>query len=220
MNLPLYALIASILSLMICPTAFAQQDSISVTYAEEPADSSSFSLKEKYKYFTRANVEETFMVKAGLSGIGYGSFVGLFLEHAFAVEKKLNVPFSVLAQYRMGMNGWRNNYVGVDIAARYYYSLPRRIRQGKSANNLSANYFSVQLDNTWEGSGNTLTGPGGLTYADGQALYSNRVLLVYGIQRRLGRHGYVDFNLGGSYWSRREFTYIGLGGNISIGFAF
>jgi hypothetical protein len=220
MNHLLRALAVSSFAIITCLTATAQQDSVSVTYAEEPADSSSFSLKEKYKYFTRANVEETFMIKAGLSNIGYGGFAGLFLEHTFAVEKKLNVPFSVLAQYRMGMNGWQHNHLGLDVALRYYYSLPRRIRQGKSANNLSANYFSVQLDNTWEGSGNTITGPGGVAYSDEQARYSSRVLLVYGIQRRLGRHGYVDFNLGGSYWSRQEFTYIGLGGNISIGFAF
>lgn len=191
-----------------------------MTYAEEPADSSSFSLKEKYKYFTRANVEETFMIKAGLSGIGYGGFAGLFLEHAFAAEKKLSVPFSVLAQYRIGMNGWQHNHLGLDVALRYYYSLPRRIRQGKSANNLSANYFSVQFDNTWSGSGGRFVVSNQPAYFDQQTRRSSQVLLLYGIQRRLGRHGYVDFNLGGAYRPGRTYNRVGLNSNISIGFAF
>ena len=64
------------------------------------------------------------MLKAGLSGIGYGGFYGLFLEHAFALERKINVPFSVLAQYRHGMTGWENSHLGLDVGVRWYYSLP------------------------------------------------------------------------------------------------
>ena len=203
--------------------AFAQQDSVLVTYDEEPAESSNFLLKEKYKYFTRATVEEKFMLKAGLSGLGYGGFYGLFLEHAFAFEKKINVPFSVLAQYRHGMNGWDNSHLGLDVGVRYYYSLPRRIRKGKSANNLSANYFSVQLDNTWSG-GNTYVPRGQFASVETWTRRSSHVSLLYGIQRRLGKHGYIDFNIGGAYqpnqWfgdNRRRFS---LDANFSIGFAF
>ena len=54
------ALAVSSLSLFSCSLATAQQDSVLVTYDEEPAESSNFSLKEKYKYFTRATVEEKF----------------------------------------------------------------------------------------------------------------------------------------------------------------
>ena len=203
--------------------AFAQQDSVLVTYDEEPAESSNFSLKEKYKYFTRASVEEKSMLKAGISNIGFASNAGLFMEHTFAFEKKINVPFSVLVQYRQGMSGWRSSHVGVDAAVRYYYSLPRRIRQGKSANNLSANYFSVQVDNTWQGV-NRVASLGQFTFLETSTYRTSYVSLLYGIQRRLGKHGYVDFNLGGAYqpkrwgaYNRRRFF---LDSNLSIGFAF
>ncbi|MGB3778506.1 MAG: hypothetical protein WA960_09105 [Tunicatimonas sp.] len=221
---PLFrALAVSSFGLFTYLTAAAQQDSVSVTYAEEPAESSNFSLKEKYRYWTRASVEEKSMLKAGLSGIGYGGFYGLFLEHAFALERKINVPFSVLAQYRHGMTGWENSHLGLDVGVRWYYSLPRRIRQGKSANNLSANYFSVQLDNTWSG-GHTYVPRGQFVSVETWTSRTSHVSLLYGIQRRLGKHGYVDFNVGGAYrpkqWSgdsRRRFFF---DSNFSIGFAF
>jgi hypothetical protein len=217
------ALAVSSLSLFSCSLATAQQDSVLVTYDEEPAESSNFSLKEKYKYFTRATVEEKFMLKAGLSGLRYGGFYGLFLEHTFAFEKKINVPFSVLAQYRHGINGWQSNHLGLDVGVRYYYSLPRRIRQRKSANNLSANYFSVQLDNTWSG-GHTYAPRGQFVSVEAWTRRASHVSLLYGIQRRLGKHGYIDFNIGGAYrlkqWfgdDRRRFS---LDSNFSIGFSF
>lgn len=219
---PLFrALAASSLSLLICSLAIAQQDSVSVTYGEEPAESSNFSLKEKYKYWTRATVEERFMLKAGLSGLSYGGFYGLSLEHAFAFEKKISVPFSVLAQYRHGTMGWEKSHLGFDVGVRYYYSLPRRIRKGKSADNLSANYFSIQLDNTWSG-GHTYIPRGQFASVETWTSRSSQVSLLYGIQRRLGKHGYIDFNLGAAYHPEPQ---IGVGrltynSNFSIGFAF
>ena len=221
---PLFrALAVSSLSLLTASLATAQQDSVSITYDEEPAESSNFSLKEKYDYFTRATVEEKFMLKAGLSGIGFGGYAGLFVEHSFAFEKKINVPFSVLAQYRQGMSGWRHSHVGVDAAVRYYYSLLRRIRQGKSANNLSANYFSIQVDNTWGGVSRFVP-QGQFTFFETKTGRTSNASLLYGIQRRLGKHGYVDVNLGGVFplnrgWAgpRPPFS---LDINYSVGFAF
>ncbi len=221
---PLFrALAVSSFGLFTYLTAAAQQDSVSVTYAEEPADSSNFSLKEKYKYFTRATVEEKFMLKAGLSDLGAASYYGLFMENVFTFEGKINVPFSMLAQFRQGMSGWQNSHVGIDVAVRYYYSLPRRIRKGKSANNFSANYFSVQIDNTWRDE-STYVFRNSPPIADAGVRRTSRFSLLYGIQRRLGKHGYVDFNVGGAYqpkqWfgdNRRRFFF---DSNFSIGFAF
>lgn len=197
--------VAVALSLLVCLQATAQQDSVTVTYDEEPAETSNFSIKEKYKYWTRATVEEKYMLKAGLSGLGYGGSYGWMLEHTFAFEKKINVPFSVLAQYRQRISGWRSNYLGLDVAVRYYYSLPRRIRRGKSANNLSANYFSIQLDNTWTGSADWFVLQGRPVFTDYQTRRFSQASLLYGIQRRLGKHGYVDFNVGAAYRIKQWF---------------
>lgn len=209
-----------VLSLLVWQPAIAQQDSVTVAYHEEAADSSDFSLKEKYDYFTRATVEEKSMFKVGISELGYGGYYGLFLEHAFAYERKINVPFSVLAQYRNGMSGWQSNHLGLDLAVRYYYSLPRRIRQGKSANNLSANYFSVQNSNQWFGNSSYVNG----RRVDSKTHFNNGFSVLYGLQRRLGKYGYIDVNAGCGYFSLRKSpdyrTPLFLDLNFSIGFAF
>lgn len=212
-----------VLSLLVCLQANAQQDSVTVTYDEEPAEMSNFSLKEKYKYWTRATVEEKSMLKAGISSIGFASDRGLFLEHSFAFEEKINVPFSVWAQFRLGMNGWQNSQVGIDVAARYYYSLPRRIRRGKSANNFSANYFSIQIDNTWRDE-STYIFQRQPPITDAGVRRTSQFSLLYGIQRRLGKHGYVDYNIGVAYrpkqWFGDDRNRLIFDSNFSIGLAF
>lgn len=187
-------LLTSVLSFSLFLFSRAQSDSVTVTYREEVADSSSFSFKEKYDYFTRATVEETSMFRFGLSQIGFGGHYGLALEHTLGYERKLTKAISVLGQYRFGMSNWQQAHMGFDAAVRYYYSLLRRIRQQRSANNLSANYISLQLDNTWRGREPYVPG------REGQTTYNSRFSLLYGIQRRLGKYGYFDVNAGISYY--------------------
>ena len=194
---------------------------MTVSYREEAVDSSDFSLKEKYKYFTRATVEETSMFKVGLSNLGFGSYYGLSMGLKIAYERKINVPFSVLLQYRHQMFGWTSNGIGLDAALRYYYSLPRRIKRGKNANNLSANYFSLQSNNAW-GAKYILDG---LNSVRDGTRFSTSVSLLYGIQRRLGKRGFVDVNLGGTYHPGRVFygterRPFSIDRNFTIGVAF
>lgn len=216
----LFVLIA--LSVLSLSPVLAQQDSVVISYREEATDSSDFSLKEKYKYFTRATVQETSLFKVGLSNLGFGSYYGLSMGLRIAYERKIKVPLSVFFQYRHQMYGWTSNGIGLDAALRYYYSLPRRIRKGKSANNFSANYFSLQSDNGWSAR----------YRQDGQFPFYSRpvregtdfgtsVSLLYGIQRRLSKRGFVDVNLGGRWRPYREarqpFSIIS---NFTIGVAF
>ena len=215
----LFVLIA--LSVASLSSAIAQSDSVTVSYREEAVDSSDFSLKEKYKYFTRATVEETSMFKVGLSNLGFGSYYGLSMGLKIAYERKINVPFSVLLQYRHQMSGWTSNGIGLDAALRYYYSLPRRIKRGKNANNLSANYFSLQSNNAW-GAKYILDG---LNSVRDGTRFSTSVSLLYGIQRRLGKRGFVDVNLGGTYHPGRVFygterRPFSIDRNFTIGVAF
>ncbi|MGB3585418.1 MAG: hypothetical protein WBA23_02705 [Tunicatimonas sp.] len=200
----------------------AQRDTAAITYTEEAADSSDFSLKEKYKYWTRANVEEKSMFKVGLSEFGWGGFIGPFIGYQSAYERKIGIPFSFLALYRHSMTGWGNNTLGADVALRYYYALPRRVMKGKSANNLSANYFSIQSNNSWNGY-RTARAPG-MFNSDLQIFRSNSFSLLYGLQRRLGKYGYIDVNLGYGYRpASRNVPYENAGffdGNFSIGIAF
>lgn len=201
----------------------AQEDSVTIAYSEEPAESSDFSLRETYKYWTRANVEEKSMFKIGISDFGFGGNFGPTIGYRVAYERKIGVPFSFIGQYRHLMNGWQSNALGLDFGVRYYYALPRRIGKGKSANNLSANYFSIQNDNTWGGVRDLLyLRP--ITFSDIYTTSTHSVSLLYGLQRRLGKHGYIDVNFGYTYYPEfKNMPPLRSGyfdGNFSIGVAF
>ena len=66
---------------------------------------------------------------------------------------------------------------------RYYFNMQRRILKGKSANNFSANYLSPRLSYRRR--------PGS---EDGEGQLS--VDLLFGIQRRLWKYGFIDFDIG------------------------
>ena len=75
---------------------------------------------------------------------------------------------------------------------RYYYNLNRRILRGKSANNFSANFIGIEPNLRFN-------------YGKGDSGFS--VKLLYGIQRRIGKRAYVDFDVGlktSSYPIRRR----------------
>ena len=79
------------------------------------------------------------------------------------------------------------------IGARYYYDQARRIAKGKSANNFSGNYLSLQFDNIIQIRVNYLA------QDVNRSASKPTINLLYGIQRRLGKFGYFDFNLGLRY---------------------
>ncbi|WP_167855502.1 hypothetical protein [Hymenobacter fodinae] len=187
-------------------------DSSRVSYEEEEAQSD-FNLKERYNYLVRSKVEETQLWKLGLNDVGFdfGRFrYGIYLIY----ERKLRTSFSVLGElnptaqpgYRYiydpntnigGLEKTRYLNLGAQIAGRYYYNLNKRIRKGKSANNFSADYLSASIKtngayiprNTHN---NTYSGGDPKEYLVEVPQFSVR----YGLQRRLGRYGFVDGNLG------------------------
>lgn len=214
-----HLLVLIALSVFSFSSVLAQPDSVVVSYREEAADSSDFSLKEKYRYFTRTTVQETSMFKVGLSNLGFGGYYGLSMGLRIAYERKISVPLSLFFQYRHQMYGWTSNGLGLDVALRYYYSLPGRIKKGKSANNFSANYFSLQSKN--DISARYADRPFPYPIQRDGTLFDPSVSLLYGIQRRLGKRGFVDVNLGGS-WHPSKIAYrtFSIGTNFTIGVAF
>ncbi|MEM6844167.1 MAG: hypothetical protein AAF632_18210 [Bacteroidota bacterium] len=223
MQQKLLALLIALSFFFLITPVLAQQDTIMITYSEEPADSSDFSLKEKYKYWTRANVEEKSMFKISLSGVGWGGNVGPIMGYHFAYERKISVPFSLLAQYEHLMNGWGNNSLGFGAAARYYYLMPSLVKKGKSANNLSSLYLSLQAEHGWSSHRSTFVSNNGFMSSEWQIRRSSAYSLLQGIQLRLGRYGYLDANLGPTFdpnYRRNRRKSITLDLNFSIGVAF
>lgn len=146
-----------------------------------------------------------------------------------AIEQKLSPSFSILA----GLDGdWRySKYrntrslypVGTVVSEvfryqverlsafnvnwkaglRYYHSMNRSIKLGRSANNFSGNYLTIQISKPLRTYFNNqyfdVNTQSVLVNKNSDRLYGNissKALLAYGIQRRLGKLSYFDINVG------------------------
>ncbi len=107
---------------------------------------------------------------------------------------------------------------GARIEARYYYNLQKRIASGKSAQNFSANYWSLPIDYTHSRYVTTDKFVQSTTTTETDI----RIGFVYGIQRRLFKNGYMDINFGPAYKFDLVKNKRGLStlGKIELGLAF
>ena len=79
--------------------------------------------------------------------------------------------------------------VDIRVEPRWYFDMPRRIRAGKSANNLTGNYIGLEGRRLWFDNGKYNT------------FETNSLSLRFGMQRRLWRYGFFDLGYGVSYQS-------------------
>ena len=186
-------------------------DSSRVTYSEEVISDSlpinqNGSLYSKYSQLVRLQIEERQLWKLGLNNftINTGSQGLDYLRTGVHLiyERKLGTAWSVLGEvspdfvrYRAaGTNQLRNGLAArAQLAGRYYYNLNQRIRKGKSASNFSANYLSLALGS---GLGRPAQETPFFGYNYGGPVARLDAAVLYGLQRRLGRYGFVDFNFG------------------------
>jgi len=192
----------------------AQSDSVRVDYSVENADTARRTLRETFRYLTRATVEKKTLLKTGLTApvplyAGYnGLYYGAGIE--LGVERKLSPSFSVQGllmnrYYRYGSTYQAYSYtLEMPVSIRYYYSAKRRIRNGRSANNFSNNYFGLQAETILYGYGNFVKSSmtsGNYTVTEYERIVTTNpaflaaLSLQWGIQRRLGKRGYFDVNL-------------------------
>lgn len=154
-----------------------------------------------YQKFIRAQVEEKTLIKIGaLPQFGYAGYVGpaYGVSTQLGVEHKLIPAISVLVALHtdyqhLGSLSEEVRLRGV-LAGRWYYAQNRRIRAGLSANNFSHQYLTIQTSRSLLSRARLLAT--GESYA---LKASDYVSIGYGVQRRLGRFGYVDWNVGPGY---------------------
>ncbi|RAK63911.1 hypothetical protein [Hymenobacter edaphi] len=161
-----------------------------------------------YTRLTRLQVEERQLWKLGLNNFGFGfdnegSYFRVRYGAHLAYERKIGTEWSVLGEispdvfryYRDSLDQRMRTVLTarVQVAGRYYYNLNQRIRKGKSASNFSANYLGLGLG-AGLGRFSNLS-PFYNYYESGQVARAT-AMLQYGLQRRLGPYGFVDFNLG------------------------
>ena len=129
------------------------------------------------------------------------SYYSRFEVH-LAYEHQLGSPaWSVLGEvsptlafYRLSVEheSERELSVRTQLAGRYYYNL--ELRLGRRTDGFSANYFSLALG---AGLGQRAHDtPFYLFRGNHGRLVTPDVALLYGIQRRLGRRGFIDANVG------------------------
>ncbi len=127
----------------------------------------------------------------------YGRY-GLHL----AYERKLSAPWSMLAEispYLLDYQPADAPNAGVvlcaraQVAGRYYYNLGRRLRLGKSAGTFAGNYFAVAVG---AGLGQRAHETAFFFFPQSGPFARFDAALLYGLQRRLGSHGFADFNVG------------------------
>ncbi|WP_420151383.1 hypothetical protein [Spirosoma sp.] len=185
---------------------FAQSvDSTRLVYSQEVDSLSttpqSRSAKVFYRRFIRAQIEEKTLIKVGILPTSIWSGPDQLprwgLKSEVAIERKLTPAFSVLLAGRtryqhLGPSQQNAVLTGV-LAGRWYYNMPKRIRQQKSANNISDQYLTLEINQQiWRSTPNsglipTSPKPGPL------------VRLAFGTQRRLGRFSYLDASIGPDY---------------------
>ena len=153
----------------------------------------------------RVQREDRDLWKLGLNNFTLNSGYQRYGVH-LAYERKLGRPAwsvlgevspSLLRYYRYYSGPFGSSYrttfnVRAQLAGRYYYNLERRIRQGRNAGNFSANYLSLALG---AGFGRTSDTPFD-QLVSGRHFANTQVAFLYGIQRRLGQHGFIDVNAG------------------------
>jgi hypothetical protein len=173
-------------------TVSAQEEKVTVETSEEAMDSSRFSrLLRSYNQLIRVREEERVLLKVDLLGPAlYALSLGGKNDSTprnvsnlvrISLEKKIRPDLAWIVSTTIRADPQRVQEVGVGGGLRYYYNLNRRILQGKSANNFSANYLTGQV------TGRTRM------HRDGQQV---ALQLLYGIQRRIFSWAYVDFNTG------------------------
>lgn len=189
----------------------AQQiDSTQLVYSQEidslPAKPESRLARAVYRRFVRAQIEEKTLIKAGIlptsAGFGTDGYSVWGFKSEVAIERKLTPAFSVLfagrTQYRRVSTSQNGSAIfnGV-LAGRWYYNMPNRIRKGKSANNFSDQYITLELDQLiWP---QIPSSAPIIVYPRSGPL----VRAAFGAQRRLGRFIYLDASIGATYLQHR-----------------
>ncbi|MBO3271116.1 hypothetical protein [Hymenobacter defluvii] len=145
---------------------------------------------------------------------GYGSYSGLLLPITLGVERQLTPKFSVYGNISpMLQTGgrYRTNdrsfvqlaRINTDLGARYYYNQIKREQRGRAHGPFIGNYLALQLSNDWYS-----YKPYYATDMRRQYGYDySGVTVLWGMQRRIGKWGLFDGNVGLGVGNHSKYTY-------------
>lgn len=178
------------------------QDSIRVTYSEEPD-----TLTVRQKFIDRYdNVFMTRVPTRNLVKIGYTSSdvrgIGIVMGYEYKLLPQLSVEASLYKKTNHTGDGiYTNTFTRewtldwwMGAKARWYYNMGKRIAKGLNANNFSGAYVAASVDRRI----------GFINYSS--TVNSNRhtIGLAAGFQSRVFNRGHVDISLGAYYLDQDE----------------
>lgn len=114
--------------------------------------------------------------KEGVSGkinIGYEKSIQ---------QSSFSIATNLLFHQQVHPGRYKQNQLSIQIAPRYYYNLKKRMRRGKTANDLSAEYFSIR--NQWN------------IHDEHWIRRRYKLSILWGIQRRVFEKMYINYELG------------------------
>ncbi|WAC14812.1 hypothetical protein [Dyadobacter pollutisoli] len=203
------------------------QDSIKVSYSQEPDTLVRQRFIDRYENVFMTKVPTRHMFKVGyqgseVQGMGINFGYEYKLLPSLSFEAALFAQFSeyneALADHLLHFN-WKQVNIWVNAKARWYYNMNRRIKKGLNANNFSGPYIGFTYDQS--------------VFLRYQYTNTNtgRIGLLYGLQSRFFNNGFVDFSVAlfnkeagansyveGSpaFWKPKNYV---LGTNLNIGLA-
>lgn len=220
-------------------SVFAQSDSIHITHTEETGTLEKQQFIDRYDYVFMTKEPTKWMLKLYNNDfnftqeffyrISYDNLVEkLFSRLELAAEYKINpaISLSIGAKNGYQMQAYYDfNHTNAGFSPvgkqkilafgeiRWYYQLPKRIRQNLSANNFSGNYIGIRFSSNINLHENELQTIRVLYGGGDQNKWNTDYFLEkfkqttevrYGIQRRFLKHGLIDFgiNIGISSFER------------------
>ncbi|GGH52871.1 hypothetical protein GCM10007423_57750 [Dyadobacter endophyticus] len=191
-----------LLLILLKSLTVAAQDTIRVTYSEEP-DTLSVRQKfiDRYDNVFMTRVPTKHIVKAGyrtsdLRGIG----IGVDISYEYKLLPFLSVEATLRGQTnaandaiysRTFVKPWRGN-TWLGAKARWYYAMPARIRKGLNANNFSGAYLAMSYELPLKSIDRYNSSP-----------YKRIVGVASGFQSRFLNWGHIDISFGAYYTEPR-----------------
>ncbi|UII24965.1 hypothetical protein LVD15_16825 [Fulvivirga maritima] len=161
----------------------AQSDSTAVDYSMELVSAKSLKEGKKYKYIDRQFIPEKHMFRVGFMNGDYWVTTGMFAEY----ERKIGIKSAVYG----GFTSWRTEYYALHGGYKFFYNQKRKVKNNEQANNLVGSFVSAQVSHQLTSTPRT--------YPDNDNTKLTTYSLYWGLQKRLGRYGYLELRVGPSY---------------------
>ncbi len=210
-------------------STFAQTDSVRITHTQETGTLEKQRFIDRYDYVFMTKEPTKWMLKL------YGNINDLRVPNVFDnrylkrnLDLRIGVEYKITPSFSIALDVARNtvapfgneqpNYslyypTGnkrpvTSTEIRWYYDMAARIKQSKSSNNFSGNYFSIRYEKAWNNEqyliGNYTVNHQKDYTESFYKHYNSQLSLRYGMQRRFFRHGLIDFSVALNYGNNRQ----------------